>query len=98
MKINIKEIFEGWKNHLLPKEDLKEKIDEVSQYRIKICRQGPCEFHSSRHNTWRTDEHCTECGCPIVVKSKCLSCKCGIGKWREELTEEEESLININNE
>lgn len=95
MKINFAEIWEGWRNHLVPPSRLKEHILQVSEERLEICRNGPCEFHSSLHKTLRFDEHCTECGCPLTAKTKCLSCECGIKKWLAVLSEEEEESLNI---
>jgi len=44
------------------------------------------------------DEHCTDCGCPLDAKTKCLSCKCPKDKWLAVATEEEheeiKSIIN----
>ena len=95
MRIDFAEIWEGWRNHLLPPERLREVISQVSQERLEICRNGPCQHHSSVNKTLRFDEHCTECGCPLVAKTKCLSCKCGIQKWLAVLTEEQEESINM---
>lgn len=92
MKLNFKEIFEGWRNHLIPPEHLRKQIAEVSKERLKICRT--CPFHSSKHNTIRLDEHCTDCGCPLQAKTKCLSCGCDQYYWDAVLTEEEEEEIN----
>jgi len=89
--MNLFHIYEGWKNHLLPSEKLKEKIEEVSNYRLSICRE--CPFHSSKHNTMRKDEHCTSCGCPLITKTKSLSSSCPKEKWKEELTEEQNNEI-----
>lgn len=94
MKINFAEIWEGWRNHLVPPARLKEHILQVSEERMIICRD--CDLHSSRHYTpLRPDEHCTECGCPLIAKTKCLSCECGIKKWLAVLSEEEEESLNI---
>jgi len=90
----IGQIFEGWKNHLLPADSLKEKIDEVSEERLAICRA--CPLHSSNkegYKSMRKDEHCTECGCSLLPKTKCLSCECPVDKWGPELTAEQEKEI-----
>jgi hypothetical protein len=91
--MNFIDIFEGWRNHLFPPEYLKERIKQIHDVRYAICIE--CELHSSRHNTFRPDEHCTECGCPIHAKLKCLSCECGIHKWNAVLTQEQEEEITI---
>ena len=93
MKLNFRQIFEGWRNHLVPPENLKEQILEVSKQRLAICRG--CEWHSSRHNNpLRPDEHCADCGCPLRAKTKCLSCGCDKGMWDAVLTEDEEEELN----
>lgn len=87
----LSKIIEGWRNHLFPKEELKEIILKVSEQRIEICSQ--CENNSKFHNSIRPDEHCTLCGCSLAPKTKCLSCKCPIDKWLNIISEEEE--LNI---
>ena len=37
LKINVGEIYEGWKNKLLPDADMKEQIELVSTERMTIC-------------------------------------------------------------
>lgn len=76
---------------MIPPAHLKLKIRQVHDSRYAICKE--CELHSSRHDTLRLDEHCTECGCPIHAKLKCLSCKCGIDKWEAVLTEDQEEQL-----
>lgn len=95
--MSLKQIFEGWRNHIHPPEYLKEKIEEVSATRLSIC--DTCPFNSKNaqlngYKTLRRDEHCTECGCNLIAKSKCLSCKCPKDYWLEELTPEEEKTID----
>jgi len=86
--IKIKEIYEGWRNNLLPPEKLKEQIAIVSEERLAICNE--CKHHSKNHSTVRPDAHCISCGCTLSAKSKCLSCSCPINKWKAVLTDIEE--------
>jgi hypothetical protein len=82
--MNLLQIMEGWRNHLVPAEELKDIIDVTMKERKKICLQ--CPFHSSNMNTIRPDDHCTLCGCPDISKLKCLSCVCAdedAPKWGE---------------
>lgn len=79
MKINFAQIYEGWRNNLVPPAELKSKILEVSKERIKICLE--CEHHSMYHKTGRPDDHCTKCGCTLSAKTKCLSCDCPVKNW-----------------
>ena len=100
MKLNFREIYEGWRNHLYPPAVFKEKIAQVSAERLAVCKG--CEYNSANApvHTWLTNvyEHCLECGCPLTVKSKCLSCGCGWKKWEAVITEEEEEEINNSDE
>jgi len=99
--MELLQILEGWRNKLLPPEELKNQILEVSKSRRLICDN--CEHYSEnkRKTNWRSlrmDEHCTDCGCPLDAKTKCLSCKCPKDKWLAVATEEEheeiKSIIN----
>jgi hypothetical protein len=80
--MSLGQIYEGWKNHLLPEERKKDFIDHVSQERLAIC--GACEEHSSNkegYTSFRRDVHCTNCGCTLAAKTKCLTCDCPLKKW-----------------
>jgi len=90
---SIKEIAEGWRNTIIPPEELKTLIALTSKYRLERCNL--CSHHSKFHNTpLRPDDHCTECGCTLEPKTKCLSCKCPLDlpQWRavEVKTKEDE--------
>lgn len=93
MKINFEQIYEGWRNHILPPENLKKIINNVSRSRRRIC--DVCEYNSKFHKTIRFDIHCTECGCTLSAKTKCLSCNCPLSppKWIAVLTDEQEEEI-----
>lgn len=84
----LSQIYEGWRNNLLPPSELKELIVSTSESRLDVC--GKCPHHSKNHKTIRPDEHCTYCGCTLAAKTKCLSCRCPIGKWEALVTEEQE--------
>jgi len=80
---NADKILEGWLNDIkLEAGDLQE--DEVKEIvrRRAIC-EG-CPFLSKNavaagnYVTMRKDEHCIQCGCPIVKKTASLSSNCGI--------------------
>ena len=77
--MSLSQIYEGWKNHLLPEERTKAFIEHVSEERNNIC-EG-CEFHSKNHKSIRPDAHCTNCGCTLSAKTKCLTCECPLKKW-----------------
>lgn len=90
MKINIGQVYEGWKNNLFPSSHLKEIIKKVSRQRRVICDK--CEYNSKFHKTFRPDIHCIECGCTLSAKTKCLSCECPlpVPKWKAIVTEQQE--------
>jgi len=92
MKINFSQIYEGWKNNLFPAKALRTYIKDVSEERMSICED--CALISTKHKTKRPDVHCTDCGCTLSAKTKCLSCECPLKKWEAVMSsrEEEESL------
>lgn len=91
MKIEFDKIYEGWRNNLFPPEHLKKIINIVSRRRRTICND--CELNSKNHPSIRFDIHCTECGCTLSAKTKCLSCSCPLSKWTAVLTDEQEKEI-----
>ena len=91
--MSLGQIFEGWKNHLLPEERQKAFIEHVSNERLAICNS--CEEHSSNkknYKTMRIDAHCTECGCTLSAKTKCLTCECPLKKWIAQSIPEENDV------
>jgi hypothetical protein len=92
MNINFSQIYEGWKNNLFPAKEMRSYIKQVGDERMAIC-EG-CEFISTKHNSPRPDVHCTNCGCTLAAKTKCLSCECPLKKWTAVVSspEEEEKL------
>jgi len=94
--INFKQIYEGWRNKLVPPSELKDLIEKTSEERMEICKK--CYFFSTNakehgYKTMRPDEHCSNCGCTLSAKTKCLSCKCPLERWMEIATDEEEQKI-----
>lgn len=85
--MGLLQIYEGWRNKLLPPEELKEAIKETVEKRMTICND--CPFISTKHKTSRPDVHCTDCGCTLSAKTACLSCECPKGKWLAEVSEEQ---------
>jgi hypothetical protein len=80
--MSLGQIYEGWKNHLLPEERKKSFIEHTSQLRMDVCNN--CKEHSSNkegYTTVRPDAHCTNCGCTLAAKTKCLTCECPLKKW-----------------
>ena len=99
MKIDFAQIYEGWRNNLIPPARLKETIKQVSEERMEVCKD--CEYHSEnrkKYKTYRMDVHCTHCGCTLSAKTKCLSCACPLEKWTALITKEQEDEIDENEE
>jgi hypothetical protein len=88
MKIKIRDIIEGWRNHLIPPEELKEAINRVSKERLAICKT--CPSNSLNKIPGAILEYCTECSCPLIAKTKCLHCSCPLTptKWGPVVSEE----------
>lgn len=87
------QILEGWKNKILPDEDMKDFIENTSEKRMSICNE--CPFISTKRNASligaiRPDVHCTDCGCTLSAKTRCLSCSCPQNKWVAEMSKKEE--------
>lgn len=91
--MNFKQIYEGWRNKVIPPANLRKTIQDVSSERLAICNN--CVYHSKNHNTpMRPDAHCTDCGCNLDAKSKCLSCECPRKKWGKlDISYEEEQVL-----
>jgi len=95
MNIEFAHIYEGWRNHIIPPAHLKKAIKLVSRERMMICKG--CEFNSRNkkdYHSVRIDEHCTDCGCTLSAKTKCLSCCCPMDYWTSVVSKEEEDRIN----
>ena len=83
----ITQIMEGWAHNLTPKQLLNQQVIDVSTERMLICNS--CEEHSSNkkdYKTIRPDAHCTNCGCTLAAKTKCLTCECPLKKWMSAQT------------
>lgn len=89
MITRLSQIKEGWRNKLFPPEKIKDLIEEVSLERMKVCQD--CPLISTKHvSSIRPDVHCTDCGCTLSAKTRCLSCACPKGKWEAINNEEDE--------
>lgn len=85
--MEFEKIWEGWSNHLFPKKEIKEFILQTSKDRLEICKG--CEFNSSPGQIHALSR-CLACGCPLLQKSKCLSCTCGIKDYNDSHIEKKE--------
>lgn len=90
MKLSIKGILEGIWNSVF----IKEEIEKVAKERMEIC--NGCALNSDwrkkfdKYKTFRPDFHCTVCGCDLHLKTRALSQECPLGKWKAQMTQEEE--------
>ena len=93
----LSQIYEGWRNKLIPPAHLKNMIELASKSRTDICLG--CEHHSENarrnkgYKTVRPDHHCVECGCVLSAKTRCLSCACPLKKWEAIMTDVEEEQV-----
>jgi len=71
---------------------MKELITKTANDRLKIC--ASCPHHSKNHKTIRPDHHCTNCGCTLSAKTRCLSCSCPLDKWVAVISNNDEEIIN----
>jgi hypothetical protein len=72
---------------------MKAFIEHVSSSRIDICNE--CEEHSSNkkdYKSFRLDAHCTNCGCTLSAKTKCLTCECPLQKWLPQQISEDNDV------
>ena len=90
MSNKLQEMYDGWKNLLIPEAKIKPYIDKISRNRNNIC--NTCEFNSKNDKTIhiRFDIHCKQCGCTLAAKTRSLTSSCPIGKWPSEVVEEKE--------
>jgi hypothetical protein len=88
----MSQIIEGWRNNIIPPEELKDVISIASKERMDICNN--CEHISTKHSSIRPDVHCTNCGCTLSAKTKCLSCSCPLSKWKAVISKEQQKQID----
>lgn len=77
----------------------KEDVEEIAQTRMNICQGCTLyDFTGEGCMVPGTSPCCNEklggCGCSLKFKTRSLSSDCPKGKWKAELTEEEENLLN----
>jgi len=89
------QIIEGITNSIFKKED----VEEIAQQRMQICMNcGLYDVQGVGCMVKGTHPCCNEklggCGCSLSLKTRALSSECPLGKWKAELTEEEEDALN----
>lgn len=100
MKIDWSNIIEGWRNQLIPPHKLKKLILKTAEERRLICDE--CEWNTKKihqHKNRSFIDRCTDCGCPLIAKTKCLCCSCELEfpKWEAVLTEKQEEEFDYEN-
>jgi hypothetical protein len=86
--INFGQIYEGWKNMLVPSAEMKSTIEKISAERMAICEQ--CPYHSKNHLSTIPYDHCSDCGCMLKAKTACLSCECPKKYWLAQMNDYDE--------
>jgi hypothetical protein len=85
------QIAEGIKNNIFKTKH----VEDIAFFRNEICRS--CEFIDTAGTKCAvpgTHPCCSACGCSLTFKTRSLSSSCPKGFWMNELTEEEEDLLN----
>jgi hypothetical protein len=92
---NKGQILEGISNSIFKKED----VEAIAEQRLTICKG--CKLYDASGEGCTvpgTQPCCNEnlggCGCSLSLKTRALSSDCPKGKWKAELTEEEEDKLN----
>lgn len=88
-------ILEGITNSIFKKED----VEAVAEYRNFICKNCKLYDDSGEGCTVPGTQPCCDerkggCGCSLAFKTRALSSDCPLGKWKAEMTEEEEDALN----
>ena len=77
---------------MIPSENMKEQIESVSAERMSICHTCPQYSENKKkdgHRIIRPDIHCTNCGCTLSAKTRCLSCSCPKDLWKAIMTDDQ---------
>lgn len=89
------QILEGITNSIFRKED----IEEIADKRMAKCIR--CNLYTEDEAgcmVVKTGPCCNQllggCGCSLKFKTRSLSSECPMGKWKAELSQAEEDLLN----
>ena len=92
---NKGQILEGITNSVFKHED----VEHISAERMRVCHG--CELFDATGDGCLvpgTQPCCNEkmggCGCSLKFKTRSLSSECPLGKWKAEMTQEEEDKLN----
>lgn len=84
-------ILEGITNSIFSRQD----VEIIAQARMNVC--DTCENLDTKGNACMvpgTQPCCGKCGCKLSWKTRSLASECPIGKWKAEVTQQEEDMIN----
>jgi hypothetical protein len=84
-------ILEGITNSIFSRQD----VEIIADKRMFAC--NGCEHLDRKGSTCLvpgTQPCCSKCGCKLAWKTRALASECPIGKWKAEVTQEEEDMIN----
>jgi len=77
----------------------KEHIEDIAKERMNVCHA--CQLYTTDDAGCMIpgthpccDQRQGGCGCSLSLKIRSLSSECPLGKWKAELTQEEEDAIN----
>ena len=89
------QILEGITNSIFKKED----VEEIAEQRKAICYT--CQLYTEDDGGCMVagtspccDQRQGGCGCSLKFKIRSLSSECPLGKWKAELSQEEEDQLN----
>jgi hypothetical protein len=86
-------ILEGIKNSIFSRQD----VEIIAEARMNVC-EG-CEHLDTKGGNCLvpgTQPCCAKCGCKLGWKTRSLASECPVGKWKAEVSQEEEDMINKN--
>lgn len=91
-KVDIKGILQGVYNSIF----VSKWVEAISIERMEICKD--CSFYSENakangYVTDRPDFHCTDCGCNLHLKTRCMDCECPQKKWTKVMEDAEWEAI-----
>lgn len=87
-KIDIKGIVQGAYNSIF----VRKWVEAVAIERTEICKECPVFSVNAKLNgylTNRLDDHCTDCGCNIHMKTRCMDCECPQKRWLKVMEDAE---------
>jgi len=89
------QILEGVTNSIFKRED----VELIATERMQICRA--CNLYDTLGTgcvVKGTEPCCNQdlggCGCSLGFKTRSLSSDCPLGKWKAEITQQEEDILN----